>query len=75
MTGHCFGASGALGVISALLGMRNGFLPPTLNFREPDPECDVDCVPNTPRAAAAEVALVNAFAFGGLNAVLAIRAA
>ncbi|MFG1205110.1 beta-ketoacyl-[acyl-carrier-protein] synthase family protein [Xanthobacter aminoxidans] len=75
MTGHCFGASGALGVTAALLGMRNGFLPPTLNFREPDPECDVDCVPNAPRAASAEIALVNAFAFGGLNAVLAIRAA
>lgn len=75
MTGHCFGASGALGVTAALLGMRNGFLPPTLNFREHDPECDVDCVPNAPRAASAEVALVNAFAFGGLNAVLAIRAA
>lgn len=75
MTGHCFGASGALGVTAALLGMRNGFLPPTLNFREPDPECDVDCVPNAPRAASAEIALVNAFAFGGLNAVLAIKAA
>ncbi|MFG1190423.1 beta-ketoacyl-[acyl-carrier-protein] synthase family protein [Xanthobacter flavus] len=75
MTGHCFGASGALGVTAALLGMRNGFLPPTLNFREPDPECDVDCVPNAPRAASAEIALVNAFAFGGLNAVLAIRGA
>ncbi|WP_296583420.1 beta-ketoacyl synthase [Xanthobacter sp.] len=75
MTGHCFGASGALGVTAALLGMRNGFLPPTLNFREPDPECDVDCVPNAPRVASAEIALVNAFAFGGLNAVLAIRAA
>ncbi len=75
MTGHCFGASGALGVTAALLGMRNGFLPPTLNFREHDPECDVDCVPNAPRAAAAEIALVNAFAFGGLNAVLAIKAA
>lgn len=75
MTGHCFGASGALGVTAALLGMRNGFLPPTLNFREHDPECDVDCVPNAPRAASAEIALVNAFAFGGLNAVLAIKAA
>ncbi|MFG1213623.1 beta-ketoacyl-[acyl-carrier-protein] synthase family protein [Xanthobacter flavus] len=75
MTGHCFGASGALGVTAALLGMRNGFLPPTLNFREHDPECDVDCVPNAPRVASAEIALVNAFAFGGLNAVLAIRAA
>ncbi len=75
MTGHCFGASGALGVTAALLGMRNGFLPPTLNFREHDSECDVDCVPNAPRAASAEIALVNAFAFGGLNAVLALRAA
>lgn len=75
MTGHCFGASGALGATAALLAMRHGFLPPTLNFREHDPECDLDCVPNAPRVAPAEVALVNAFAFGGLNAVLALRAA
>lgn len=75
MTGHCLGASGALGAVAALLGMRNGFLPPTLNFREPDPECAVDCVPNATRPGTAEVALVDAFAFGGLNAVLAIRAA
>ncbi|MEP9352574.1 beta-ketoacyl-[acyl-carrier-protein] synthase family protein [Xanthobacter sp. KR7-65] len=75
MTGHCLGASGGLGAVAALLAMQHGFLPPTLNFREADPECDVDCVPNAPRAGTPEVSLANAFAFGGLNAVLAFRAA
>jgi len=74
MTGHCLGASGALGAIATLLAMAHGFLPPTMNFREADPECDLDCVPNAARAATPDVALVNAFAFGGLNAVLALRA-
>lgn len=75
MTGHCLGASGALGVVAATLALKDGFVPPTMNFREQDPDCDLDCVPNAARAATPEVALVNAFAFGGLNAVLALRAA
>lgn len=74
MTGHCLGASGALGALGCLLALGHGVLPPTMNFREADPECDVDCVPNAARAAAPEVALSNAFAFGGLNAVLALKA-
>ena len=73
--GHCLGASGALGVIATTLALGEGFLPPTMNFREHDPECDVDCVPNAARPAALGTALVNAFAFGGLNAVLAVKAA
>jgi len=53
-----------------LLALRDGILPPTIGYREHDPECDIDCVPNTARTSAIEVALSNAFAFGGLNAVL-----
>ncbi|MFG1299834.1 beta-ketoacyl-[acyl-carrier-protein] synthase family protein [Xanthobacter sp. V3C-3] len=75
MTGHCLGAAGGLGAVTALLALGHGFFPPTLNFREPDPDCDLDCVPNAAREGAPEVALVNAFAFGGLNAVLALRKA
>lgn len=75
MTGHCLGASGGLGALASVLALQHGFLPPTMNFREPDPDCDLDCVPNAARDGAPEVALVNAFAFGGLNAVLVLRAA
>lgn len=73
--GHCLGASGALGLIVTALALREGFLPPTVNFREPDPDCAIDCVPNAARPASIGTALVNAFAFGGLNAVLAVKAA
>jgi len=54
--------------------LRDGLLPPTANYREPDPECDLDVIPNQVRAAQVEYALSNSFAFGGLNAVLALRA-
>ncbi|MFS8035453.1 beta-ketoacyl-[acyl-carrier-protein] synthase family protein [Xanthobacter sp. AM11] len=74
MTGHCLGASGGLGVVASVLALTEGFVPPTMNFRAADPECALDCVPNAARAAAPQVVLVNAFAFGGLNAVLALRA-
>lgn len=74
MTGHCLGASGALGLVGCFLALGHGVLPPTMNFREADPECDLDCVPNAARAASPEVVLSNAFAFGGLNAVLALKA-
>ena len=53
--------------------MTNGFVPPTINFKERDPECDLDYVPNCARAAEFEYAISNSFAFGGLNAVLAFR--
>lgn len=74
MTGHCLGASGGLGALASVLALRHGLLPPTMNFREPDPDCALDCVPNAAREGRPEIALVNAFAFGGLNAVLALRA-
>ncbi len=75
MVGHTLGASGALSTIFAILALREGILPPTMNVTEPDPELGIDCVPNAARAATISTALVNSFAFGGLNAVLALRKA
>jgi nodulation protein E len=74
MVGHMLGASGGISLVFTLLGMRHGLLPPTMNFTEPDPELDVDCVPNAARPGRFGLALVNSFAFGGLNAVLLARA-
>jgi nodulation protein E len=73
MHGHALGAAGALELAATLLAMRGGFIPPTANFTQADPQCDLDYVPNEPRAAKINAALSNSFAFGGLNAVLAIR--
>lgn len=72
--GHCIGASAAMELICTLLGMRSGFTPATLNYGEPDPECDLDYVPNHNLPEAPRTVLSNAFAFGGLNACLVIRA-
>ncbi len=73
MHGHALGAAGALEAMAAIIALRDGFLPPTANYNQPDPECNLDVVPNTSRAAQVEYALSNSFAFGGLNAVLAFR--
>jgi len=75
MIGHCLSAGGALEAVATIMALRDGVLPPTAGFREADPECDVDCVPNVSRAAPIQAALSNSFAFGGLNAVLAFRRA
>jgi len=75
MHGHALGAAGGLEAIATILALRDGFLPPTANFNVPDPACDLDVVPNESRPAQAAHALSNSFAFGGLNAVLAFRAA
>lgn len=75
MIGHCLSAGGALEAVATIMALRDGVLPPTAGFRETDPECDVDCVPNVARAAPIQAALSNSFAFGGLNAVLAFRRA
>ncbi len=75
MIGHLLGAAGAMAAISTVLTLREGVLPPTINYETPDPQCDLDYVPNTARRAPVRAALVNAFAFGGTNAVLAFRAA
>jgi nodulation protein E len=73
MHGHALGAAGALEAAATVLALRGNFVPPTANFLEPDPACDLDVVPNEARAAQIEAALSNSFAFGGLNAVLAFR--
>jgi nodulation protein E len=75
MHGHALGAAGALEAVAAVLALRDGFIPPTANFNQPDPECDLDVVPNVSRQADFEYAMSNSFAFGGLNAVLAFRKA
>lgn len=74
MTGHLLGAAGALEFCVALLSARNGMIPPTINNDDPDPVCDLDCAPNVARERKIDVALSNAFGFGGHNATLAVRA-
>lgn len=71
--GHTLGAAGAIEVVAALLALRSGFLPPTINFREPDPRCDIDCVPNTSRPATVQHFISNSFGFGGSNCSLLIQ--
>ena len=73
MTGHMMGATGALEVIFCVLAVRDGILPPTIHYETPDPECDLDYIPNKAREKKINLALTNAFGFGGHNAVLAIR--
>jgi len=73
MTGHLLGAAGGIEAIATLLAIYNGLLPPTINYETPDPECDLDYVPNHARKQEVEVALSNAFGFGGTNATLAFR--
>src|SRR5713226_1194158 len=75
MHGHALGAAGALEAVAAIVALRDGFLPPTVNYNAPDPECDLDVIPNVSRQADFEYAMSNSFAFGGLNAVLAFRSA
>jgi nodulation protein E len=75
MHGHTLGAAGAIEAAATVLALKYGILPPTANFRERDPECDIDVIPNQARAVEVEYAISNSFAFGGLNAVLAFRKA
>jgi 3-oxoacyl-[acyl-carrier-protein] synthase II len=72
MIGHPQGASGAAGVVSAILGMNDGFLPPTINYEEPDPECDLNYIPNRGVAKAVDYALCNCIGFGSKNSALVI---
>ena len=71
--GHAMGASAALECLATILAIRHGIAPPTAHYTEPDPECDLDYVPNTARGLPMRAAVSNSFAFGGLNAVLVIR--
>jgi nodulation protein E len=73
MHGHALGAAGAIEAVGTVLAIQRGILPPTANFTQPDPACDLDVIPNTARRAEVDCALSNSFAFGGLNAVIAFR--
>ncbi len=72
MTGHLLGASGAVEAIFSIQAIRESILPPTINYNTPDPECDLDYVPNKPRSVAVKHAMSNSFGFGGHNATLVI---
>jgi 3-oxoacyl-[acyl-carrier-protein] synthase II len=73
VTGHLLGAAGAVEAIWCVMALREGCIPPTVNYRQPDPECDLDVVPNRARPASLRFALSHAFGFGGHNAVLLLR--
>jgi len=70
MTGHLLGASGAVEAVFSILAIREGILPPTINYQTPDPNCDLDCVPNQPRKVSPKHVMSNSFGFGGHNATL-----
>lgn len=74
MHGHLIGGTGAVELLAVIMALRDGIIAPTIGYEEPDPECALDVVANTAREAKVDVALSNAFAFGGLNAVIALRA-
>jgi nodulation protein E len=73
MVGHALGAAGALELVATIMAVREGVAPPTIGYLGPDPDCDLDYVPNAARPMRIDAALSNSFAFGGLNAVLAVR--
>ena len=73
MHGHTIGATGAIELVAATMALDRAVIPPTANYTRPDPECDLDYVPNQAREKPLRVAISNSFAFGGLNAVLLIR--
>jgi 3-oxoacyl-[acyl-carrier-protein] synthase II len=73
MVGHTLGAAGAMSALAAVLAIRDGTLPPTINQESPDPDCDLDYVPNACRRADVDVAIINGFGFGGQNAVAVFR--
>ncbi len=73
MVGHALGGAGAFAGMAAMLALYNGVIPPTINLEEPDPECDLDYVPNVAREKHANIALVHGFGFGGQNAVIVFR--
>jgi 3-oxoacyl-(acyl-carrier-protein) synthase len=75
MHGHTLGAAGAIEAVLTAKALAEGLAPPTINFRQPDPACDLDVVPNEPRKADLKIAISNTFAFGGLNATLVLRRA
>lgn len=74
MTGHLLGGAGAVEAIACIQALRLGVLPPTINYEKPDPECDLDYVPNEPREVSIRHALSNSFGFGGHNVSLVLSA-
>jgi nodulation protein E len=73
MHGHLIGGTGAVELLACIMALRDGIIAPTIGYEEADPECALDIVPNEAREAKVSAALSNAFAFGGLNAVIALR--
>ncbi len=73
MTGHLLGAAGSTEAIFTILAIQDGIMPPTINYEEPDPQCDLDYVPNVSRRKSLKVAMSNAFGFGGTNATLVFK--
>ena len=73
MHGHLLGAAGAVEAIATALALRDGVIPPTIGYSQPDPECDLDYVPNSARRMPIALALSNSFGFGGHNAVLCLK--
>lgn len=73
MTGHMLGAAGGAEAIFTILALRDQVAPPTINYHTPDPDCDLDCVPNTAREMKMDIALSNSFGFGGTNGTLVFR--
>jgi 3-oxoacyl-[acyl-carrier-protein] synthase II len=73
MLGHLLGAAGGVESVATVLTVYHNLIPPTINYEEPDPECDLDYVPNRARPARVEVAITNSFGFGGTNATLTFR--
>jgi len=73
MTGHLLGAAGGVEAVFSVLALHEGVLPPTINYETPDPECDLDCVPNAAREKQVEAVISNSFGFGGTNAVLVFK--
>ncbi|MGW8181523.1 MAG: beta-ketoacyl-[acyl-carrier-protein] synthase II, partial [bacterium] len=73
MTGHMIGAAGAIEAITCVLTICSGIIPPTINLDDPDPECDLDYVPNVARQKKVRTALSSSFGFGGHNSVLILR--
>jgi 3-oxoacyl-[acyl-carrier-protein] synthase II len=73
MVGHLLGAAGAVSGLAAIGAIRDGVMPPTANLTNPDPECDLDYIPNVKRVKKVDTAIINGFGFGGQNAVVVFR--
>jgi len=71
--GHCLGAAGGIEAVTCLMAMRDGIIPPTINYETPDPDCDLDYVPNKARKAELNVVMSNSFGFGGTNGVVIFK--